>query len=152
MSSQNINLKNFSSLDSPLSGEEKKEKIKTLRAKLGELQLKIQEQKLPVLVLVEGWGASGKGSRISSMIRELDPRFFRVISVSSPSEEELAKPFLYRHMKNIPENGKFIFLDSGWMDETIRVSKLDESVSSNIWIDWKKLKFLNVSFAITDIF
>lgn len=50
MSSQNINLKNFSSLDSPLSGEEKKEKIKTLRAKLGELQLKIQEQKLPVLV------------------------------------------------------------------------------------------------------
>ena len=50
MSSQNINLKNFSSPDSPLSGEEKKEKIKTLRAKLGELQLKIQEQKLPVLV------------------------------------------------------------------------------------------------------
>lgn len=76
MSSQNINLKNFSSPDSPLSGEEKKEKIKTLRAKLGELQLKIQEQKLPVLVLVEGWGASGKGSRISSMIRELDPRVF----------------------------------------------------------------------------
>ena len=62
MSSQNINLKNFSFPDSPLSGEEKKEKIKTLRAKLGELQLKIQEQKLPVLVLVEGWGASGKGS------------------------------------------------------------------------------------------
>lgn len=120
MSSQNINLKNFSSPDSPLSGEEKREKIKTLRAKLGELQLKIQDQKLPVLVLVEGWGASGKGSRISSMIRELDPRFFRVISVSSPSEEELAKPFLYRHMKNIPESGKFIFLDSGWMDETIR--------------------------------
>ena len=67
MSSQNINLKNFSFPDSPLSGEEKKEKIKTLRAKLGELQLKIQEQKLPVLVLVEGWGASGKGSRISSI-------------------------------------------------------------------------------------
>ena len=51
MSSQNINLKNFSSLNSPLSGEEKKEKIKTLRAKLGELQLKIQEQKLGLTVI-----------------------------------------------------------------------------------------------------
>ncbi len=27
---------------------------------------------------------------------------------------------MYRHMKNIPENGKFLFLDSGWMDQTIR--------------------------------
>lgn len=93
MSSQNINLKNFSSPDSPLSGEEKREKIKTLRAKLGELQLKIQEQKLPVLVLVEGWGASGKGSRISSMIRELDPRFFRVILSLRPAKRNLPNRF-----------------------------------------------------------
>lgn len=39
----------------------------------------------------------------------------------------------------------------GWMKQS-GISKLDASVSSNIWIDWKKLKFLNVSFAITDIF
>ena len=41
-----------------------------------------------------------------------------IIMVISVSYTHL--PFLYRHMKNIPENGKFIFLDSGWMDETIR--------------------------------
>lgn len=93
MSSQNINLKNFSSPDSPLSGEEKKEKIKTLRAKLGELQLKIQEQKLPVLVLVEGWGASGKGSRISSMIRELDPRFLGSSLSLPPAKRNLPNRF-----------------------------------------------------------
>lgn len=104
----------------PMDRKTKKELIRTKSEQLGSLQTKLKENKLPVLVLVEGWGTAGKGSRIASMIHDLDPRFFQVISVSSPTPEELAKPFLARHMKNIPENGKLIFLDSGWMYETIR--------------------------------
>lgn len=109
-----------------MPSDEKKQLISQLSERLGKLQLQVQKDKLPVLVLVEGWGTAGKGSRIASMIRSLDPRFFEVISVSSPSAEELAKPFLYRHMKNIPESGKFIFLDSGWMDESIRAMQSGE--------------------------
>ncbi len=52
------------------------------------------------------------------MIKNIDPRFFKVAAMSAPSEEELRKPFLYRYMKQIPEEGKFTFLDSGWMEET----------------------------------
>lgn len=33
--------------------------------------------------------------------------------------EEERKPFLYRHFTRIPEAGKFVFLDSGWMDEVV---------------------------------
>ena len=69
----------------------KKELIRTKSEQLGSLQTKLKENKLPVLVLVEGWGTAGKGSRIASMIHDLDPRFFQVISVSSPTPEELAK-------------------------------------------------------------
>lgn len=119
-------LKNFRFEKSDLPSNEKKQLISQLSERLGKLQLQVQKDKLPVLVLVEGWGTAGKGSRIASMIRSLDPRFFEVISVSSPSAEELAKPFLYRHMKNIPESGKFIFLDSGWMDESIRAMQSGE--------------------------
>lgn len=119
-------LKNFRFEKSDLPSDEKKQLISQLSERLGKLQLQVQKDKLPVLVLVEGWGTAGKGSRIASMIRSLDPRFFEVISVSSPSAEELAKPFLYRHMKNIPESGKFIFLDSGWMDESIRAMQSGE--------------------------
>ena len=57
---------------------------------------------------------------IRSLIRELDPRFFKVISVSMPTEEERRWPFLKRYVQSIPEAGKVLFLDSGWMDETVR--------------------------------
>ena len=75
-------------------------------------------KKLPVLVLIEGWGAAGKGSMIGKVIKNIDPRFFKVATMSAPSEEELRRPFLYRYMCQIPEQGKFTFLDSGWMEQT----------------------------------
>ena len=83
-------------------------------------QQRIKEKKLPVIVLVEGWGAAGKGSLISEFVTTLDPRFFKVVSVGAPTKEEQRMPFLWRHMQNIPPAGKFCFLDSGWMDETVR--------------------------------
>ena len=90
--------------------EEIKNRLSHSRRKLYELQTKIKEHKLPVLVLFEGWGAAGKGSIIGKVIKNIDPRFFKVATMSAPTEEELRKPFLYRYMKQIPENGKFTFL------------------------------------------
>ena len=94
--------------------------LKRRRMDLAGLQQKLREHKLPVIVLVEGWGAAGKGSVIRSLIKELDPRFFRVLSVSAPTAEEKRWPFLKRHFASIPAQGKLLFLDSSWMDETIR--------------------------------
>ena len=94
--------------------------LKERREALAALQQPIKEAKLPVIVLVEGWGAAGKGRVIHSLIRELDPRFFKVRSVGMPTEEERRWPFLKRHFETIPEEGKILFLDSGWMDETVR--------------------------------
>ncbi len=102
-----------------LSQDELKKILKDTRQKLALQQQLIKEKALPVIVLVEGWGASGKGTLISYLIRDLDPRFFQVIPVKMPTKEEKRKPFLCRHMQNIPESGKFVFLDSGWMEETV---------------------------------
>ncbi|MDD3204350.1 MAG: polyphosphate:AMP phosphotransferase [Lachnospiraceae bacterium] len=102
-----------------LSQEEMKKILKETRGKLATQQQIIKEKKLPVLVLVEGWGAAGKGTLISYLIRDLDPRFFQVIPTKPPTKEEKRKPFLCRHMQNIPEAGQFVFLDAGWMEETV---------------------------------
>lgn len=102
-----------------LSQEEIKKILKETRGKLAAQQQIIKEKKLPVLVLVEGWGAAGKGTLISYLIRDLDPRFFQVIPTKAPTKEEKRKPFLCRHMENIPEAGQFVFLDAGWMEETV---------------------------------
>ena len=100
--------------------DEMKIQLEKTRNRLYDLQMKIKEHKLPVLVLFEGWSAAGKGSMISKVINNIDPRFFKVATMSAPTEEEMRKPFLYRYMKQIPEEGKFTFLDSGWMEQTVK--------------------------------
>ena len=70
------------------------ERLQEARRKLQEQQLKVKEHGLPVLVLVEGWGTAGKGSLIGQIIKNIDPRFFKVASMAAPTEEEKRKPFL----------------------------------------------------------
>ena len=94
--------------------------LKVRRGELAALQHRLDQAGLPVIVLLEGWSASGKGRTIQAIIRELDPRFFKVISVNSPTETEQRWPFLKRHFDPIPAAGKVLFLDTGWMEETVQ--------------------------------
>ena len=89
--------------------DEVKARLKAAQEKLAVQQMQLKDKKLPVLVLIEGWGAAGKGSAIGRIIRN--------ISMAAPTAEERRKPFLTRYFEKIPEEGKFTFLDSGWMDE-----------------------------------
>ena len=100
--------------------EELKKRLEEAREKLASQQTKIKEHKIPILVLVEGWGTAGKGSVIGEVIQNIDPRFFKVATFDKPTEEETRKPFLYRYFTKIPEAGKFMFFDSGWRDEVTK--------------------------------
>ncbi len=110
-------LKNYEIRKHQMSKEEIKTLVKEKRQELVLQQQRIKECGLPVLVLTEGWGAAGKGTLIGNLIQELDPRFFTVINMDTPDGQARRKPFLWRYMEQIPEAGKFVFLDSGWVDE-----------------------------------
>ncbi len=97
-----------------------KSEIKALREQLLGQQQLLREGKLPVIVLVEGWASAGKGSLINELISEIDPRFYNVISPAVIPESEERYPFLYQYAKAIPENGKIMFYDSGWMEGAVR--------------------------------
>lgn len=104
------------------------------RLALQKLQIQIKEAKIPVLVVFEGFGAAGKGSTLGKIIKNLDPRFFHVETMEQPEPTDARKPFLYRYFKRIPENGQFVFMDGGWMEEVVRArvhEQLDDS-------EWKK--------------
>ena len=110
-------LKNVHFLEKP-EEEELKQRLGKAREKLFGQQMLLKDHKVPVLVLVEGWGTAGKGSLTGNLIQNIDPRFFKVAPMEdAPDEEEKRKPFLYRYFSKIPEAGKFMFLDSGWMGE-----------------------------------
>jgi polyphosphate kinase 2 (PPK2 family) len=97
-----------------------KAEIRALRERLLAQQQLVRDQKLPVIVLVEGWAAAGKGSLINELISEIDPRFYNVVSPVVLPEKEERYPFLYQYAKAIPENGKIMFYDSGWMEGAVR--------------------------------
>ena len=106
--------------------DELKRRLASARERLSAQQMQIKEHKLPVIVLIEGWGAAGKGSAIGNVIRNIDPRFFKVASMSAPTKEEKRMPFLHRYFVKIPEAGKFEFFDSGWADEVIKARVHEE--------------------------
>ena len=118
-------LKNRMRMDKPADAEVK-ERLAAARSRLAKQQMQLKEHKLPVLVLMEGWGTAGKGSTIGQVIRNIDPRFFQVVSLEKTTEDEVRKPFLSRYFTKIPEVGKFVFLDSGWMDEITKLCLQDK--------------------------
>ena len=51
------------------SKEEMEQRLKKARARLEQQQILMKEKKLPVLVLLEGWGAAGKGSVLERLLK-----------------------------------------------------------------------------------
>ena len=88
------------------------------QARLATNQIRIKEAKVPVMVIFEGWGSAGKGSVLSRVIKDMDPRFFQVSTLDAePTEDARRYPFLWRYMVEIPEEGQFKFYDTFWMEE-----------------------------------
>ena len=53
--------------------EELDKRLDAAQEELLRLQMQIKEHKLPVLVLIESWGAAGKGSTIGGIIKNIIP-------------------------------------------------------------------------------
>ncbi|MDO4807171.1 MAG: polyphosphate:AMP phosphotransferase [Coriobacteriales bacterium] len=109
--------------DFVMTQKPEQEEIRSLlqieREKLIANQLKVKDSKLPVMVIFEGWGSSGKGGVIGRVIKNIDPRFFKVRSMDTPTPEERRYPFMHRYFQYIPEAGRFVFFDRCWMEEVI---------------------------------
>ena len=124
-------LKEWEKSEKPSEGEIKA-RLEAVKEKLARQQLLIKEKKVPVLVVLEGWGTAGKGYAIGQIIQNIDPRFFKVVSMQKKTEDDKRKPFLYRHFAKIPEAGQFVFLDTAWMDE-ITEERLHGTISEDVY-------------------
>jgi len=112
-------LKNFKRPEDNLSKEERRAEIKRLRFSMVSTQQTVLAAKLPVIVLVEGWDSAGKGTLLNELICEMDPRFYRVVTFPRVSETQERYPFLQKFFQVLPENGKYLFMDTGWMEDTV---------------------------------
>lgn len=119
---EKVNLKKYT------TKQEYKPESERLKLALSVLQQRVKAEKLPVIILFEGWGAAGKGSRISDVILNLDPRGFKVYSTVAADEAERRKPLLWRYWNEIPAYGEMSIFDRSWYQEA-SIAQLEEGLS-----------------------
>ena len=86
----------------------------------------------PVVVLVEGWDASGKGGAIKRLIAPLDIRHVRVAQFSAPTPDEKRHHFLWRFWPVLPGWGGMTVLDRSWYGRVL-VERVEGFASSEEW-------------------
>ena len=97
--------------------DELKDRLRARRDELFAKQMVIKDKKLPVLIVIEGWGTAGKGTLISNIIKNIDPRFFKVFNIDRRTTEQKRYPFVKRYYDLIPEQGQISIWDGAWMSE-----------------------------------
>ncbi|PPD42970.1 MAG: polyphosphate:AMP phosphotransferase [Methylocystis sp.] len=86
------------------------------------------------LVLVfEGNDAAGKGGTIRRVREALDPRRFRVHGVAAPTDEERARPYLWRFWRNIPRRGDVAIFDRSWYGRVL-VERVESFAARDDWM------------------
>ena len=68
----------------------------------------------PLLLVFEGWDASGKGGAIKRIVAPIDPRHVRVVSYAAPTYDEKRHHFLARFWPALPGWGGMAILDRSW--------------------------------------
>ena len=101
-------------LDISLDKESYEAKIEVLMQQLRSLQQACWEKKLPIIIVLEGWAAAGKGALVKKMVGYMDPRGFTVHPIWPPSEAELGYPFLWRFWQKLPARGRIGFFYHSW--------------------------------------
>jgi polyphosphate:AMP phosphotransferase len=89
------------------------------QAKLNRLMWQANERKISNVIVFEGWDASGKGSTIRRVTEAIDPRFYRLIPIAAPTEEERAHHYLWRFWRHLPRAGTVTLYDRSWFGRVL---------------------------------
>ncbi|HEX3002333.1 MAG TPA: phosphate--AMP phosphotransferase, partial [Methanoregula sp.] len=96
-----------------------------LRSRLGVIQRTLRDQKVPVIIVIEGWNAAGKGGNITRVTRFMNPLGYYVVPISAPTEHEKDYHYLRRFIKHFPTGGDIAIFDRSWYGRVLveRVEK-----------------------------
>lgn len=86
-----------------------KEQLEDLMQQLRSLQQSCWEEKIPVIIVLEGWAAAGKGTLLKKIVNYMDPRGFSVNPIFAANEQERMYPFLWRFWQKLPPKGSLGF-------------------------------------------
>ncbi len=108
---------------------------KQLLTELGDVNLlarKLHDQRRSMLCVFEGPDAGGKGGAIRRLISAMDSRNYQVISIAAPTDEERARPYLWRFWRHLPRLGRITVFDRSWYGRVL-VERLEGFCAKADW-------------------
>jgi polyphosphate kinase 2 len=94
-------------------------KLKSLQVELIRMQSCIIDNNQRVIVIFEGRDAAGKGGAIRRLSERINPRFFRIVALPRPTEEEQTQWYFQRYIKEFPKAGEILFFDRSWYNRAV---------------------------------
>jgi len=84
------------------------------QGRLHRLHRKAQARGISTIMVFEGWDAAGKGGAIRRVTAALDARWYQVIPIAAPSDEERAQHYLWRFWRHLSRAGRLTIFDRSW--------------------------------------
>lgn len=109
------------------------DQLETLQGRLNLLSRDPRMKQRSLVVVFEGMDAAGKGSTIRRITQALDARFYRVVPVAAPNENERAQPYLWRFWRYIPHHGRAVVFDRSWYGRVL-VERVENFCSEADWM------------------
>ena len=98
---------------------EQDEEYINLQTELVRLQQHIKETNQRILIIFEGRDTAGKGGAIMRFIRFLNPRLFKVVALSKPTEKEAGQWYFQRYIEHLPSPGEIVLFDRSWYNRAV---------------------------------
>jgi polyphosphate kinase 2 (PPK2 family) len=107
--------------------------VDLLQGRLHALHREARERGISMVLVFEGWDAAGKGGAIRRVLRPLDARDYRVISVAAPTDEERAHHYLWRFWRHMPRAGRVAVFDRSWYGRVL-VERVERFATPREWM------------------
>ncbi len=102
------------------------------QGRLSLLQRTARERDISTIVVFQGWDAAGKGGAIRRLVAPLDARDYDIITISAPTDEELAHHYLWRFWRHLPRGGRFTIFDRSWYGR-VMVERIEGFATEREW-------------------
>src|SRR4051812_5404774 len=120
-------------LDQPLAKAKYEKQLEREQQRLSELSRSRRFRDLAAMVVFEGNDAAGKGGAIRRVTQALDARVYHTEQVAAPSEEEAARPYLWRFWRHVPSHGRFTLFDRSWYGRVL-VERVEGFAAEPDWM------------------
>jgi polyphosphate:AMP phosphotransferase len=120
-------------LAATLDKEAYKSRLAKAQGRLSDLARKARRKMVGVTLVFEGVDAAGKGGAIRRITAALDARFYRVIPIAAPTDEERAHHYLWRFWRHLPRLGRFTIYDRSWYGRVL-VERIEAFANTSAWM------------------